>query len=108
MANATNLMTDTQKTLPTPIRRLLGRLKRRIRWYVWLEGLALAVGWIGLAYWAGLALDYLPVRVSKLSDILIFPGAYFCSGRIIHSGLCQTHEFLSEYPGILDRYIPVR
>ncbi len=54
-------MTQPNAKLPRSIQRLLGRLRRRIRWYVWLEGLTLAIAWIGLAYWIGLALDYTPV-----------------------------------------------
>ena len=45
------------------MQQLLGVLRRRIRWYAWLEGLALLVAWLGLAFWLGLALDYLPVRL---------------------------------------------
>ena len=58
-------MTDSQPSLPTSIRRLLHRLKRRIRGYVLLEGVTWAVAWLGLAYWVGLALDYLPVLVGS-------------------------------------------
>ena len=56
-------------TLPThrprpPIpARLLAGLRWRIRLYVWLEGLALAVIWLGLMFWISLGLDYLPVLV---------------------------------------------
>ncbi len=42
---------------------LLSALRRRIRWYVWTEGLALVVMWLGLSFWIGLAVDYLPVLV---------------------------------------------
>ena len=45
------------------IRSLLRRLRWRIRAYVWLEGLLLALVWLGLTFWIGLALDYLPVLV---------------------------------------------
>lgn len=47
--------------LPEEIRHLLARVRRRIRTYVWLQGLSLAVTWLGLTFWLGLALDYLPV-----------------------------------------------
>jgi hypothetical protein len=48
-------------TLPAEIRAIIDRLRRRVRQYVWLEGLAIAVVCLGLAFWIGLALDYLPV-----------------------------------------------
>lgn len=47
--------------LPHEIRQLLSGLRWRIRAYVWLQGLSLAVAWLGLTFWCGLALDYLPV-----------------------------------------------
>ena len=54
-------MTDTAKQLDASIRSLLAALRWRIRAYVWLEGISLGVIWLGLTFWAGLALDYLPV-----------------------------------------------
>src|SRR5210317_1612022 len=47
--------------IPPQIRRALAGLRWRIRAYVVLEGLSVAVIWICLTFWAGLALDYLPV-----------------------------------------------
>ncbi|MDP6722256.1 MAG: hypothetical protein QGF59_26565, partial [Pirellulaceae bacterium] len=41
--------------------RLLSALRWRIRTYVWLEGISVAVVWVGLTFWASLAVDYLPV-----------------------------------------------
>src|SRR6187455_3042655 len=50
-------------SLATDLRSLLAGLRWRIRLYIWLEGLALAVLWLGLLFWIGLTLDYLPVRL---------------------------------------------
>lgn len=47
--------------IPRRIRRALAALRWRIRAYVVIEGLSLAVIWVCLTFWAGLALDYLPV-----------------------------------------------
>ncbi|UUO08973.1 hypothetical protein M4951_11785 [Blastopirellula sp. J2-11] len=47
--------------LPADLRELLGSLRRRIRLYVLLEGLALLVAWLAVTFWIGLAVDYLPV-----------------------------------------------
>lgn len=52
---------DPTPELSPQIRAVLARLRTRIRAYVWVEGLSLAVLWLGLTFWAGLALDYLPV-----------------------------------------------
>ena len=41
--------------------RLLSALRWRIRTYVWIEGISVAVVWVGLTFWASLAVDYLPV-----------------------------------------------
>ncbi|MCP4192103.1 MAG: hypothetical protein GY768_15940 [Planctomycetaceae bacterium] len=54
-------MTDKHPPLPPSVASLLGRLRRRIRWYVWLEGITLAIVWLSLTFWIGLAIDYLPV-----------------------------------------------
>jgi hypothetical protein len=49
--------------LAAEVQSVLAGLRWRIRLYVWLEGLAFAVIWLGLTFWAALALDYLPVIV---------------------------------------------
>lgn len=56
-------MTEPQPTpeLTADIRSLLARLRWRIRAYVWIEGLTLAIIWLGVTFWIGLAIDYLPV-----------------------------------------------
>ena len=56
-------MTVPPSQLDPRIRTLLARLRWRIRGYVWLEGLAVSCVWLGLTFWGGLALDYLPVLV---------------------------------------------
>ncbi len=43
------------------VRSVLASLRRQIRWYVWAEGIALAIVWLGLTFWIALAIDYLPV-----------------------------------------------
>ena len=61
-------MSSTALSKPAPgsmvgqsVRRMLGALRWRIRAYVWLEGLALALIWLGATFWIGLMLDYLPI-----------------------------------------------
>ncbi|MFH1265778.1 MAG: hypothetical protein ABIK89_08615 [Planctomycetota bacterium] len=36
----------------------MAALRRRIRRYVWLDGLAAAITWLGVAFWASLAVDW--------------------------------------------------
>ncbi|HEX5105763.1 MAG TPA: hypothetical protein VFV87_18210, partial [Pirellulaceae bacterium] len=58
------MATTLPATALTPYpRSLLAGLRWRIRLYVWLEGLAVAVIWLGLMFWLSLGLDYLPVVV---------------------------------------------
>ncbi|MCA9262388.1 MAG: hypothetical protein KDA60_01010 [Planctomycetales bacterium] len=47
--------------LPREIHAVLAALRGRIRGYVIVEGIAVAVIWFAITFWAGLALDYLPV-----------------------------------------------
>lgn len=49
----------TTPALPDSVRRALAAVRRRIRVYVWLEGLAIVVATLGIAFWAGLAIDWL-------------------------------------------------
>ena len=65
---------DDRPTLAPPARTLLGALRRRIRQYVWLEGSAAAVAWLGTAFWATLAADWFfepspPVRAVMLAAV---------------------------------------
>lgn len=47
--------------LTSDLQSLLAGLRRRIRLYIWAEGIALAILWVGAMFWIGLGLDYLPV-----------------------------------------------
>lgn len=54
-------MSTPREPLPPSITSLLDALRGRIRRYVVIEGFATIVIWLGLVFWVGLALDYLPV-----------------------------------------------
>ena len=56
-------MPRTSANLHPHVRRLLAGLRWRIRLYIWLEGLFVALLWLGMTFWASLAIDYLPVLV---------------------------------------------
>jgi hypothetical protein len=45
-------------SLAPQIDALLSSLRRRIHAYVWIQGLALAIAWLGAAFWITLALDW--------------------------------------------------
>jgi len=46
------------------IQTLLSGLRRRVRAYVWIEGISLAIAWLGLTFWFAYLIDYwLLVRV---------------------------------------------
>ena len=49
--------------LTPDLQSLLAGLRWRIRFYIWLEGLSLAVIWVAAMFWFGFTLDYLPVLV---------------------------------------------
>lgn len=53
----------TTLELTPGIRSVLAGVRWRIRFFVLLEGLALAVIWLGITFWLAFALDYLPVLV---------------------------------------------
>ncbi len=54
-------MADRTKHLDPQIESLLAGLRWRIRAYVCLQGLSVALIWLGATFWITLALDYLPV-----------------------------------------------
>jgi hypothetical protein len=53
--------TYNELALDRDLRALLAGLRWRIRFYIWAEGLALGIIWLGFMFWLSLALDYLPV-----------------------------------------------
>ena len=48
-------------TIPPQVRSVLSGLRWRIRGYVLLDGLILAIGWTAATFWVSLAADYLPI-----------------------------------------------
>jgi hypothetical protein len=49
---------QSQPRLAAGVRAMLRALRWRIRRYVWIQGLASAVVWLGVAFWASLACDW--------------------------------------------------
>lgn len=67
---------NDRPTLAPAVETLLGTLRRRIRDYIWLEGCAAAVAWLGVAFWATLATDWFfepspTVRVVMLAAVAV-------------------------------------
>lgn len=54
-------MSTSRDPIPDSILQLLDKLRSGIRRYVILEGIATILIWLGIVFWVGLALDYLPV-----------------------------------------------
>lgn len=55
---ATEIDTPRPRLAPQ-IHSTLSSLRRRIHAYVWLQGIALALAWLGAAFWITLALDWM-------------------------------------------------
>ncbi|MEX0936387.1 MAG: hypothetical protein WDZ59_00900 [Pirellulales bacterium] len=79
MATAVRPLSGEGPIAARSIDALLARLRRRIRLYVWIEGLASIVIALGVAFWAGLALDWLlepspAVRIVALAVVAAIVG----------------------------------
>src|SRR4029079_7384885 len=61
--------------LSSDLQTLLAGLRWRIRLYIWAEGIALALIWLGLMFWVGFGLDYLPVLMGS-SEMPVGPRAF--------------------------------
>lgn len=64
-------MTDRPELSPN-VRATLSALRRRIRRYIWLEGIAAALAWLGFAFWASLAIDWFLEPPVGFRVILLF------------------------------------
>jgi hypothetical protein len=58
--------------LEAPIESLLARLRRRIRAYIWADGLAAALAVLGASFWLSLAFDWLiePPRALRIAALV--------------------------------------
>jgi hypothetical protein len=72
----------TIPTLPRTVRDALDAVKRRLRTYVWLQGLAAVVVTIGTAFWLGMAADWVfePSRAVRRGAWVVFTclAIYIC------------------------------
>jgi len=74
---------NPQLALAPDLRSLLAGLRWRIRLYIWLEGLALAVIWVGLMFWVAFGLDYLPVLLGASEMPLVARGVLLVATGLI-------------------------
>ena len=54
-------MADSSHQTPDRIAQLLDRVRGRIKRYVWIEGLCIAIAWLCATFWVAYLIDYLPV-----------------------------------------------
>lgn len=73
----------TSTRLAPEIRRKLAALRWRIRGYVWLQGLSIAVIWLTATFWVGIALDYLPVMLGASEMPLVARGCLLAAIAIV-------------------------
>ena len=62
---------DEPPMLAPAIAAVLGAVRRRLRRYVWLEGCGAAVAWLGVAFWATLAVDWLFEPTAAVRGIML-------------------------------------
>jgi hypothetical protein len=88
----------------TPYPRwLLAGLRWRIRLYVWLEGLALAVIWLALMFWISLSLDYLPVLVGATEMPAVARGVLLLGTAAVLSYLLYRYILRRTFVRMADR-----
>jgi hypothetical protein len=66
----------TTTTPDSPIWVTLDALRRRIRWYVWVQGFGTTATWLGMAFWADLLVDWFfePSSGRRLVLLLVVAG----------------------------------
>jgi hypothetical protein len=67
----------TNLELPTAVRGALDAVRRRIRTYVWIDGVAKVIIALGFAFWVGLALDWVFEPSADVRRIAIVAVALF-------------------------------
>ena len=59
-------------TLAPAVSTVLDSLRRRIRRYIWLEGIGASIAWLGVAFWATLAVDWFFEPPAAVRGIMLF------------------------------------
>ncbi len=74
----------------------LESLRRRIRRYVWLEGLATAVAWLGVAFWLSLAVDWFFEPPSIVRGLILAAVLLVLAGVLVKLVLRRAFVRLSD------------
>jgi len=97
-----------QLELAQSVRSKLAALRRRIRRYVWLEGTMAAITWLGIAFWASFAIDWLfepPREVRALLLGIVGVGlAWVFFRRILRRALVRLSN--RNMAMLLERHFP--
>src|SRR5688500_13474574 len=89
--------------LTNDLQSLLAGLRWRIRLYIWLEGLALAVTWVGLLFWIGWGLDYLPVLLGASEMPALARGILLAFTGVILAVILYRWIFRRTFVRLADR-----
>jgi len=92
---AATAIEDEPRIAPN-VRTLLGALRRRIRQYVWVEGLATAVVWLGVAFWGSLAIDWLFEPPPMVRGVMLALVALVLAGVLVQLIGRRAFVFLSD------------
>jgi hypothetical protein len=94
--------------LPPGIRRVLDGVRRRIRAYIWVEGLAILAVLLGAAFWAGLAADWMfepSPRVRRMGLMILgFAAAYVFYRYLLRRALVRITD--ASAAALLERRFP--
>jgi hypothetical protein len=72
--------------LPPAVHRVLDGVRRRIRAYVWVQGLALVIAVLGLSFWFGMAADWMfepSPRTRQVALVLLGIAALYVAYRYL-------------------------
>lgn len=89
--------------LTSDLQTLLAGLRWRIRLYIWLEGLSLALIWVGALFWIGWALDYLPVLLGASEMPLFARGVLLAFAGAMLAAILYRWIFRRTFVRLADR-----
>lgn len=92
---ATTALDDQLKLAPA-VRSVLRSLRGWIRAYIWAEGLAVAVTWLGVAFWASLAIDWFFEPPPVVRGVLLATVVVVLAGLLVQLILRRGFVSLSD------------
>ncbi len=99
---------EPPKILPPAVRSRIDALRAGIRRYVWLEGLAAAAVWMGLWFWASMAIDWFFEPPRLVREVLLAAGAIGLAAALFIYILRRAFVHLSDsnMATLLERRFP--